>query len=315
MAFSELTMALADRLRVKQLKLIVALGEQGTLRRAATAINVTQPTATKMLSELEGVLGMALYERGPRGLTANGYGREMVACAARVMSEFERLMGALEARRGGGVGELVVGAILGTTADVIARAVIEMKERQPLLDIHLRGETSDSVIALLERRIVDLAVGRFPASARDGLYAYEPLGEEALCIVGRQRHPLASARRLRLADLAEQRWVMHSTSNPARQILDREFGKAGVAPPRDIIEANSILTVLKILEYSDAVAMLSEPLVRDQVRVGLLRRLPVRIDARLSGFGLLTRRGEALKGASADFAERLRAVAKRVAMR
>ena len=52
-----LAMASADRLRLRQLRLIVALGEQGTLRRAAVAINVTQPTATKMLAEVEDNLG------------------------------------------------------------------------------------------------------------------------------------------------------------------------------------------------------------------------------------------------------------------
>ena len=102
-----------------------------------------------------------IYDRGPRGLSANGFGREVLLFATGVMSEFGRLIGALEARQSGGVGELVVGAILGMTADVIAQAVIEMKTHRPLLTIKLRGETSDNVLAMLEARTVDVAVGRF----------------------------------------------------------------------------------------------------------------------------------------------------------
>lgn len=64
------TVALADRMRLTQLKLIMALGEDGTLGRAAATINVTQPTATKMQAEFEAILGVALYERRPRGLHA-----------------------------------------------------------------------------------------------------------------------------------------------------------------------------------------------------------------------------------------------------
>ena len=311
MRASELTLALADRLRLRQLKLIVAIGEHGTLRRAALAINVTQPTATKMLAEVEDIMGMRMYERGPRGLTANGLGRELLTFATRVMSEFERLIGALEARQSGGVGELVIGAILGTTADVIAQVVVEMKQQQPLLTIKLRGETSDNVLAMLEARTVDVAVGRFINASQHRLYSYEPLGEEALCLVARDGHHLAKRRNLALGDLAGQRWVMHSMANPARQALELEFGKAGLPAPNDIIESNSILTVFRILERSDSIAMLSESLIRDQVRAGLLCRLPVKIDARLTGFGLLTRRGEILRGAAAEFVDRIRATAEK----
>jgi len=311
----DLTLASADRLRFRQLKLIVALGEQGTLRRAAVAINATQPTATKMLAEVEDIMGVRMYERGPRGLTANGAGRELLTFATGVMSEFARLIGALEARQSGGVGELVVGAILGMTADVIAQAVVEMKQQWPLLTIKLRGETSDNVLAMLEARTVDVAVGRFNNATQHSLYSYEPLGEETLCLVARSGHALAQTRKLKLRDVAGHRWVMHSMANPARQILDLEFGKAGLAAPNDIIEANSILTVFRILERSDAIAMLSESLIRDQIRAGLLCRLPIKIDARLTGFGLLTRRGEPLQGTAAEFADRIRAIARNVVTR
>jgi DNA-binding transcriptional LysR family regulator len=142
--------ALEGRLRLRQLKLVVALGEQGTLRRAAAAINITQPTATKMLAEIESIVGSRMYERGPRGLTANPLGRELLAFSSRVLVEFERLGGALKARQNGSVGELVVGTILGTTADVVASAVVAMKDERPQLTIRLRGETSDNVLALME---------------------------------------------------------------------------------------------------------------------------------------------------------------------
>lgn len=258
-------------------------------------------------------MGLQMYEPGPRGLTVNGYGRELLLFATGVMSRFERLIGALDARKGGGVGELVVGAILGMTADVIAQAVVEMKQLRPLLTIKLRGETSDNVLAILEARTVDVAIGRFNNATQHSMYSYEPLGEEALCLVARSGHGLARARNLKLRDLAKHRWVMHSMANPARHILELEFGKAGLAAPNDIIEANSILTVFRTLQRSDAIAMLSESLIRDQIKAGPLCRLSVRIDARLSGFGLLTRRGEALPDTAAEFVDRIRAIARQVA--
>lgn len=303
---SERAAMVAERLRGRQLRLIAAIGEQGTLRRASAAINVTQPTATKMLSEMESLLGVELYERSPRGLTATPYGQELLAFAVRLASEFERLIGTIDARRSGGVGELVVGAILGTTADVIAEAVTKIKERHPRLTIKLRGETSDNVLLMLERRVVDLVVGRFSPNQLGGPFLYEPLGEEALCLAARAGHPLSMKHDLTLSDTSDHRWVMHSMSNPARQIIEMEFAKAGVAPPRDVIEADSVLTVFRILEHSDAIAFLSEALAQDQVRVGQLCKLPVKFDAKLSSFGLVTRLGDSLQGVAAEFASCIR---------
>ncbi|KMO18466.1 LysR family transcriptional regulator [Methylobacterium platani] len=297
--------ALADRLRLRQLRLVTALGEQGTLRRAAAALNVTQPTATKMLAECEAIFGVALYERRPRGLHATPAGREVLGLAQRVMAECGRSAAALATLEHGG-GELVVGAILGATPDFIVQAVLDVKTQWPHLVVRLRGESSDQVLAMLENRTVDIAVGRFSKPTQHNLFRYEPLGDEALCVVARAGHPLLRARDLRLGDLTEQRWVLQSIETPARQILEAEFGKAGAATPGDMIEANSILTIVQLLQRSDAVAMLSEPMVRDHVASGLLGQLPVAIGARLSDFGLLTRRGETLTGVAAQFADRLR---------
>lgn len=297
---------MADRLRLRQLKLLIAIGEQGTLGRASVTLHMTQPTATKMLAECEAIVGSPLYERTPRGLCVTPPGREMLVFARRVMAEYDRVRTALDTHRGGGGGDLVVGAILGATPDLIVQAVLGMKQAEPNLTIKLRGETSDQVLGMLENRSVDLAVGRYSNATQHNLFHYEPLGDEALCIVARSGHPLARCRSLTLAELAGERWVMQSIETPARPLLEMEFGKAGMSTPSDMIEANSILTIIHLVQHSDAIAMLSEPLVRIHLDAGLLKRLPVRIQSRLGRFGLLTRRSEMLTGSAARFAERLR---------
>lgn len=303
------TSSLAYQLRFKQLQLVAAMGEQRSLGQAAAAINVTQPTATKMLAELEALAGFEIYERRPRGMQITVMGREILTFAIRVLSEFNRMQLAVEARRSGGLGDLIVGTILGAP-DMIAQAVTEMKEEQPLLTIKLRGESSDHVLEMLEARAIDIAVGRFNNISQHNLYHYEVLGDEALCLVTRAGHAVARKRRLRLPDLADQRWIMQSIATPVRQILEYEFGKAGMATPSDIIEVNSILTIIQLLERCDAVAMLSEPAVRDHLTAGYLQKLPLKIESRMSGFGILTRRGERLTGTAARFAERLRTISR-----
>src|SRR5690242_19267544 len=142
----------ASRLRLKQLGLVAALGELGNLHRAADALNVSQPTATRMLRDVESAFGFPLFERLARGMAPTELGAEVVNYGVRVLADLERLMLELESKRAGGFGHLVVGAIMGAAPDVLARAVADLKSHRPLLNLTILGETSDSVLQLLESR-------------------------------------------------------------------------------------------------------------------------------------------------------------------
>ena len=84
------TPQLLNRLRMRQVALLLAIGERGTLRAAAAQLGLTQPAATKMLQELEAAMGHALFDRVGRGLQLTDAGR----C---VLAYFEGLQGHFDA--------------------------------------------------------------------------------------------------------------------------------------------------------------------------------------------------------------------------
>lgn len=300
-----------DRLRLRQLRLILAIGERASLLQAAAKIHVTQPTATKMLAELEHSLGALLYERTPRGLIITQIGNEVLGFARKVIVEHDRLLTTLAAHAAGITGEVVIGSILGATPDVIVATVLEMKRRQPLLSIKLHGETSDHVLELLEQRVVDVAVGRFSSPDQPQRFDQEILGSETLCFVVRAGHPLLGAGPIGLDELADELWVLQPQSTPTRQMLDQQFRELQMGIPRDHIEVTSILTIMQLIGRSNAIALLSEPSVRDHLSAGILARLPARRELSLPGFGLLTRKGESLSGHSRLFVDVIREIAQR----
>jgi molybdate transport repressor ModE-like protein len=87
------TPQLLNRLRMRQVALLLAIGEHGTLRAAAAALGMTQPAATKMLHELEHALGQPLFDRVGRGLRLTDPGR----CT---LAYFQGLRGTMEALAG-----------------------------------------------------------------------------------------------------------------------------------------------------------------------------------------------------------------------
>lgn len=285
---------LVNRLRLKHWALLAALAETTTLQKAASEIGVSQPSATKMLADIETAFQFALFERHPRGLRPTPLGGEVLTYAVHSQGALVRFIEDLEIKRRGGHGLLVVGSILGAGPDLVARAVAEIKRDRPLLSIRLLGETSDQIGLALERREVELAVGRFTTLQQHTLLDFTPLSNEQVQLVVRRGHQGARRRSPTLADLIAWPWIMQPLANPTRQLLEQEFSKQGLASPVNVVDCGSVFAMLQLLQTSDAVAALPESVVRDHVNAGLLRVLPVPMGAELGGFGILTRRGEVL---------------------
>jgi DNA-binding transcriptional LysR family regulator len=297
---------LMARLRFRQLALLASIGQHGNLHHAAEAMHLAQPSATKVVHDLEQLFNIRLFERLPRGMHPTDLGVEVLDFARRMLAELERFAQDLETKRKGGYGQLVIGAIMGAAPDFVARATAEMKQRRPLLAIRLMGETSDEIIDLLLEHKIDLAVGRFSNLLQHNAIDFEALGNEVLFIVARKGHPLRRVRRLRMQTLRECAWILQPLTSPARQVIEQEFGQAGMRTPANLVECTSIFATLQLLQKSDAVSLLPESVVRDHLFAGLLIRLPVTVGKSLPGFGILTRRGEPLSPTAAEFGESLR---------
>ncbi|WP_118184065.1 LysR family transcriptional regulator [Paraburkholderia phosphatilytica] len=300
------TVALVNRLRFKHLALLVALDDARNVHQAAEAINVAQPSASRMLGDIEEALGFLLFERNARGMQPTPLGVVTLAYARRALAELTRFAEDLDVKRKGGHGQLTVGAIMGAAPDLLAMAVASLKTERPLLNVRILGETSDQVVQLLHRREVDLALGRLTTPLQHNDFSFEPLAREPLVLIVRTRHPLARAASVTLAELIAWPWVAQPLTSPARVLFEEELARAGLATPVNLTECASIFATLQLLENYDAVAMLPESVVRDHVRGKLLVALPIEIGKSLPGFGILTRKGEPLAEPAEHFVGLLR---------
>jgi len=298
--------ALVNRLKFKHLALLVALDDARNVHQAAESINVAQPSASRMLSDIEEAFGFRLFERSARGIEPTALGTVTLAYARRALAELRRFAEDLDVKRKGGHGQLTVGAIMGAAPDVLAMAVAALKTERPLLNVRILGETSDQLVQLLHRREVDLALGRLTTPLQHNDFHFEPLAREPLLLVVRARHPLARSTSVTLPELVDWPWVAQPITSPARVMFEGELARAGLATPVNLTECESVFATLQLLEKYDAVAMLPESVVRDHVRGKLLVALPLEIGKSLPGFGVLTRKNEPLAEPAEHFVSLLR---------
>lgn len=299
--------ALFSRLRYKHLLMLVTLVGTRNLHRAAEALHMSQPATTRMLQDVEEAFGCALFERQARGLKPTALGAEILEFARRALNGLDRCAEDLDARRSGGYGHLAVGAIMGALPDLVVRAIAESKARQPGLQLRILGDTSDQLTELLEQERIDVAIARFTQPADLGRFTFEPLGNEHLAVVVRTGHPLAGRAAPDLAELvAEWPWILQPEASPARVALEAAFARRQLPPPADVIECGSVFAMLQLVQITDAILVLTEAVVRDHLRTGLMVSLDLEITEPLTPFGILLRTGQVPSAALEGFLGLLR---------
>ncbi|UYG00764.1 LysR family transcriptional regulator [Halomonas sp. GD1P12] len=283
--------SLTTRLRYKHLLMLSTLGKRRNLHQTAASMYMSQPAATRMLSEIERIFGCQLFERTPRGMQPTGLGDMLIEFADNALARLDRCAEEMHRYQLGGRGQLTVGAIMGAAPDLVAQSIIEMKRLRPLLQIRLMGETSDQLIELLEQGKVDIAIARYATSIQHNQFDFEPLGNENMITVVRSEHPLTHGSPPPLKELLETwPWILQPISTPARQVMEKELEIEGLVSPKDIIECGSIFAALQLVQKSDALLMMAESVLADYLAAGLIKKLPLILGRTLPPFGLLTRK-------------------------
>jgi DNA-binding transcriptional LysR family regulator len=301
---------LCMRLRYRHLHLLEVLSRTGNLHAAAREINLTQPAATKILQDAEDILGGALFTRDTRGTRPTELGTAAIVLARRSINDVGQLVERLEIMREGGAGMLAIGAIMATASDLLPAAIRTQQARRPFLRISLLADTSDRLSEALDRKRIDLAIGRHIQPVGAGRFRFEPLAKERLWAFAARNHPAAAiAPQATLAELLEWPWAIQPHSSPMRQLLERHFAMAGTRGVRDAVETTSIFATLELVRHAGLIAVLPRSVLEDAVARGEFVTFAVEFDNdALAPYGILTRLDEPMTAQVTEFVEIIRAV-------
>jgi DNA-binding transcriptional LysR family regulator len=298
--------ALLLRLRTRQLLLLEALGRENNLGRAAAALGMSQPAATKLLQQVEEAMGARLFTRLARGMEPTPSGEVLVRYARQALVDFGFAREQMAALRSGLRGRLRLGTVPGALPQLLAPALAEFKRRHPRVAVSVLVETSDVMIALLERGEVDLVLGRPTERHSDEELAIEPLLGEPQVAVVRSGHPLLAQAAITLDDLVRWPWVLQPPGSPQRSRFEAALREAGLHARLDITETASTVATTVLLEASDMAAIMPASLAAHYARLGVLQVVPLELPLRVPSIHLITRRHRELSPAAEGFAGVLR---------
>lgn len=293
------------RLRTRQLLLMVHLGREGHLGRAAAAMGISQPAATRLLQEMEDTLGATLFARGARGMATTASGAVLLRYARQVLNDFGATRRELAALAAGLHGTLRVGSVPSAMPPLVAPVLAQFKALHPRVAVAVEVATSDVMLTQLGRGEVELMLGRLVEGHHDDEHAALPVLDEPQVAVARQGHPLHEAVDPGLRELARWPWVLQPPGSPQAGRFSAMMREAGVHRRIDITETASTIATTALLEASDMLTVMPASLAAHYARLGVLRTLPLNLPLRVTDIHLVWRRERELSAPAAAFRDRV----------
>jgi LysR family transcriptional regulator of abg operon len=260
-------------MKFNHLRDVLAVAERGSVRAAARELGVAQSALTRSIRELEKELGVLLFERGAKGTKLTGLGERFIRRAHTIRAEIRRAREEMHQLQGSTQGSIDVALSTVPHFALLPTALPLFRARYPELQMKIRDSTFRNIELELRDGVLDCYVGPLPESlVLDGLQA-EKLFDNTRYILARRGHPLAEARSLR--DLANAKWVTTSITDKAENELGPMFEKYGLPPPLVAVQAQSTLTNLVTVAYSDLLIMLPRQWTEFPCTRGALQKINV----------------------------------------
>ncbi len=290
------TEALPNRLgnlRLRHFQLIDLLVREGTMRKAAQAMNLTQPAASLMLRDLESVFGVTLFERSRKGMVATVSGRAILDRSRVIVGE--SCLAAAQARDSADATQLLsVGALPRVMLDLMPQAVRRIHDEWPELRLRFVEGVASQLLPALRSGEVDCVVARLTqevvASMDPEEFHQQKLYDEGMSLVCGAKNTLAGKRGIKLRHLRDADWILPPPETVARQVLTNTFLRAGLAPPKPRIESLSVVSSMSLVQHSPYLTIAPSVVAHDWQRLALLRVLPVTLDSSMSPIAFLCRK-------------------------
>lgn len=256
-------------MQTRHIRAFRAIVEAGSIRAAARKMDISQPAVTKILRELESLLGAPLLLRSVHGVTLTEFGRALLPRATLIEEEIQRAQEEIFQILGkqGSTVSIGVSAVVAMLVGV--QAIENLWKVHPQVDIKIMDEQFHRILSAIQQGQLDFAVGPLPALAEGKRLIVEPLFHHRVVPVVRKDHPLRHATSLH--EIQGCRWLVPNADNSYRALVTQDFLDNGLAPPRIAVECESFAALVELVRLTDLVAavpatLLALPLFAEHVR-------------------------------------------------
>ncbi|MEI9805457.1 MAG: LysR family transcriptional regulator [Pseudolabrys sp.] len=230
---------LGRRLRVRDLYILSAVVKAGSMAAAARQLRMSQPAVSEAVANLEQILRVRLLDRSPRGIQPTIYANALLKRSAAVFDELKQSVRDIEFLVDPTIGQLTIGCPESIATTVLPQILERFLQLYPRIVLHIDDVPSPAIRApgLRERRH-DLIFARWhPDNVPVDDLDMEPLFDDPFVVAAGQHTLWARRRKIALAELANERWILPPPAAWNYAWIARELKARGLGPPNASIVA------------------------------------------------------------------------------
>lgn len=302
--------SIGRRLRLRDLHLLSTVVQWGSMAKAAAHLGISQPSISEAIVNFEGLLGVRLLDRSPRGVEPTIYATALLKRGRLVFDELRQGLRDIEFLADPRAGQVRVGCPE-SLADGFLPAVIDRLVRQwPQVVVNvLSVEPAAHKFRELRDREVDLMIGRLLAPVDDNDFSTEVLFEDGFFVVAGCRSKWARRRKIALKELIDEPWIHFPQGNVVRTYLERVIQAQGLEFPRESVSTFSMHVRRRLLATGRYVTLMAGSMPR-YAEARSFRVLPVDLRIQPHPVAIVTLRNRTQSAVAQVFIEHARAEAK-----
>ncbi|ODT72009.1 MAG: hypothetical protein ABS75_05925 [Pelagibacterium sp. SCN 63-23] len=237
-----------------RLRYLDAIVRRGSIRAAASELNVASSAVNRQLLALEERIGAPLFERLPRGIKLTAVGEIVIEHVRATLKDEARVMARIGALRGSQRGAVTIAVTPGLADGPMPEIISQFIGARPSTKVGLSAMRTDQIASAVVNGEVDLGLGYYMLP-NPALLSLMTLPTEFGVVVA-PSHPLAGRKQVRFSHLLEHKLVLTEPGSSLRQTIDRALLQRGISLRPDV-ETNSIETLKRLVAGGDWATLLN----------------------------------------------------------
>lgn len=261
-----------------QLRILKAIAAEGSFKRAADSLYVSQPAVSLQVQNLERQLDVPLFDRGGRRAQLTEAGHLLLSYGEKILSLCQETCRAIEDLQKLQGGTLIVGASQTTGTYLLPRMIGLFRQRYPEVAVQLHVHSTRRTSWSVANGQVDLAIigGEVPVELQQSLVML-PYAEDELALILPVFHPFAKQATIQRDDLYKLQFITLDSQSTIRKVIDQVLSRCGIETRRLRVEMelNSIEAIKNAVQAGLGAAFVSTSAIEKELEMGTLHRTPI----------------------------------------
>jgi DNA-binding transcriptional LysR family regulator len=261
-----------------QLRILKAIAAEGSFKRAADSLYVSQPAVSLQVQNLERQLDVPLFDRGGRRAQLTEAGHLLLSYGDRILALCQETCRAIEDLQNLQGGTLIIGASQTTGTYLMPKLIGIFRQSYPDVAVQLHVHSTRRTCWSVMNGQVDLAIigGEVPLELQSAL-EIEPYADDELALVLPVFHPLAQKDVVQREDLYKLGFIALDAQSTIRKVIDQILVRGNIDPRllKVEMELNSIEAIKNAVQSGLGAAFISVSAIEKELKLGALKRVSV----------------------------------------